>query len=342
MALIVLLFMFSVYGAFIGAERAGAFFNTAPLGVYWALFVAMLLAGIALFRRLIKAPALLLTHLGCVLVFAGGMWGSDAGGELRKNLFGTDKLRTGQMFIYEGASENRAVPKGLEVRMGFDEQGNLMFDDESGLYKLDFEIRLKDFRVEYYDPPHLQVEDIADRGWRIEPVAAGEVFDLTDNTSVEIVEVFENLQVVRGGAEDRPGLGLNPAVRLVVRNADEAEERYLVFAKFPGFMAEEGDFKFRYVTEGMVKDYFSDLEVVEAGRVVKSGTIQVNEPLYYKGYHFYQDDYDHEQQRYTVLGVTSDSGLYCVYAGYWMLSLGIVWHMWISPVLRRKRSEKRA
>ena len=39
---IVLLVLLSIYGAFLGAERAQAFFNTLPLAVYWFALIALL------------------------------------------------------------------------------------------------------------------------------------------------------------------------------------------------------------------------------------------------------------------------------------------------------------
>ncbi len=49
MTFIMLLFFLSIYGAFIGSERAKAFFNSVPMAIYWIAFIFLLLAGIALF-----------------------------------------------------------------------------------------------------------------------------------------------------------------------------------------------------------------------------------------------------------------------------------------------------
>jgi hypothetical protein len=58
MAFIILLLFLSIYGAFIGAERAKAFFNSVPLAVYWIVLILLLEIGIALFPRLVRKPAL--------------------------------------------------------------------------------------------------------------------------------------------------------------------------------------------------------------------------------------------------------------------------------------------
>ena len=72
--LIIVLIALSIYGAFIGAERAQQFFNQPPLVVYWMALAVLLVIGIAAFRRLLRVPGLLLIHAGCVLILAGGMW----------------------------------------------------------------------------------------------------------------------------------------------------------------------------------------------------------------------------------------------------------------------------
>ena len=90
----------------------------------------------------------------------------------------------------------------------------------------------------------------------------------------------------------------------------------------------------------MIRDYFSDLAVIENDKEVLSKTIEVNRPLHYGGYHFYQHSYDSEKGQYTVLSVTSDSGLYVVYSGYWLLSLGVLWQFWLRPAVRYIKSKK--
>jgi hypothetical protein len=81
-----------------------------------------------------------------------------------------------------------------------------------------------------------------------------------------------------------------------------------------------------------VKDYVSELEVIQDGKVVADKDIEVNHPLAFGGYHFYQADYDHDAGQYTILSVYSDTGLRLVFAGYWMLCLGAIWHLWLRHV----------
>jgi hypothetical protein len=77
-----------------------------------------------------------------------------------------------------------------------------------------------------------------------------------------------------------------------------------------------------------IRDYFSDLILLEGEKQIVRKTIEVNHPLHYGGYHFYQHSYDPKKGLYTILTVYSDNGLNLVYAGYLMLSLGVLWQFW--------------
>jgi hypothetical protein len=80
----------------------------------------------------------------------------------------------------------------------------------------------------------------------------------------------------------------------------------------------------------VVKDYISELEIVRNGNVVAAKNVEVNHPLHYGDYHFFQQSCGEDDPlgEYTVLMVVSDSGLYLVYSGYALLVAGVFWHFW--------------
>ena len=88
----------------------------------------------------------------------------------------------------------------------------------------------------------------------------------------------------------------------------------------------------------MLATYISDLKVIVDGKVAAEKSIEVNKPLHYGGYHFYQSSYDDKEGLYTVLSVTSDTGLYLVYAGYLMLSVGVFWHFWLRKAFKTTKA----
>jgi len=328
LALIILLIFLSIYGAFIGPDRSKKFFNSIPLAVYWAVFALLLGVGIAAFRRLLRVPALLLIHVGCILILAGAIWGSEDGHKLRKRLFGIDKIPTGQMQIYEGYSDNRVILENNQIR------------------ELPFYIGLKDFRIEYYKPGYLHIQSRQGDGWKF-PVKIDTEFSLgPEFGTVEILKVFENFKITiegdRSTATDEPGPGSNPALEvristgrrrkaspsgLTVESPNGRTATRYVFERFPGHIHPDDEILMSY--QRVISDYISQLQVIRDGRVVAEKDIEVNHPLHFGGYHFYQQDYDHEAGQYTVLTVTSDSGLALVYVGYLMLCTGVFWHFWL-------------
>jgi hypothetical protein len=82
---------------------------------------------------------------------------------------------------------------------------------------------------------------------------------------------------------------------------------------------------------GPIRDFHSRLVVLEEGKRIGRKVIELNDPLHYDGYHFYQHAYDPRHGHYTVLRVVSDSGLLPVYAGFVLLCAGTFWLFWVQP-----------
>ncbi len=326
LALIIALTVLSVYGAFIGAERAQEFFNRIPMAVYWAGFALALAVAIVVFPRLIRQPGMLLVHTGCILILAGGGWGSRIGFEMQKKLFGIDRISKGQMAIYEGQTTNQ-----------------VSFENSRDTRELPFSIKLKDFRLEYY-PINLLIQTRNGQNWKV-PVEFGrQVFLGDDLGTITVVKSFENFKIgIEGGKNvpvDDPRPGSNPALEIFVTQPNGQTATKYIFENFPGHSSAEDNFLMSY--RRMPRDYISELQVIQDGKVVGEKDIEVNHPLRYGGYHFYQHSYDAKAGQFTVLQVVSDSGLYIVYAGYWALCLGVIWHMWLRNIFKAIGTKKQA
>ncbi len=128
----------------------------------------------------------------------------------------------------------------------------------------------------------------------------------------------------------------NPAV-LIEMEGPRGKTTEWVFAHTPPHWYPDNNFAVLYEKSGMeVKDYKSILRVVENGKTMVTKTIEVNNPLKYKGFVFYQSSYDPEGERYTGLQVTKNPGIIVVYAGFILLCLGVIFIFYIKPFLRRK------
>ena len=71
LAVMALLVVLSVVGAFLGPERARAMFNSPPMAALWLLLAGGLLVGPVLSGRLRRSAALVAVHLVAGLVIVG-------------------------------------------------------------------------------------------------------------------------------------------------------------------------------------------------------------------------------------------------------------------------------
>ncbi len=340
----------SVVGAFLGAERAGELFNSIPLAVFWCLLLALLMGGFVATGRLIRRPALLAMHLGVVLVVAGGMWGSAAGHRLRARLGGGEKVRKGYMAVRQGQAESRLH--------------EISRPDELG--RLPFEVRLEKFWIEYYppsEPPYLAVGiargQVASgrRGRRIDWTVGREApIPLTD-ARVRVLEFFPAARVTReaGAIHVVPDAHGTPACKLELTRGDRTVLGWLIAdhgdepAPLPlaELYATAGEWRqaglptLYLVTTRAVRDFKSRLSIVRDGKVVAGKVVEVNHPLHYGGYHFYQLDYDKAAGQYTVLMVVSDAGLAVVYAGFALICAAAAWWFWVEPAWRYVNARRR-
>lgn len=330
-----LLTILAVLGSFRGAENAKLFFNSIPLAVYWIGLAVLLIAGFIAFPRLLHKPGPLMIHAGCLLVVAGGMWGSQAGHKFAGLLFGTQKIPNGYMIISEGDSTSHVTTRDFDRHLG----------------ELPFSVKLKDFRVEYYEPdrqfvPRLNIKTHDGREFQY-PVKVGEEISLgPENGKLKIVRIFKNFKIrIENGKKivvDEGDEAENPAVKIEIEVPDGNSFTRYVFERFDSNHPHDKlQLSFLSHEPQIIRDYFSDVAIIVDGKEVTGKSIEVNKPLHYGGYHFYQHSYDSQEHRYTILSVTSDSGLYVVYSGYWLLSLGMLWHFWLGPIAGYIKNNKR-
>ena len=319
--LIGLLAGLAIYGAFIGAQGAEAFFNTVPVAVYWVCAGLALILGFMVFPSLRRAPGLALTHGGCVLVLAGAIWGSEAGHGLQRRLFGSDRIRRAEMVILEGTGEDRAQWADGRFRT------------------LPFALALDDFRIEYYRPASLWVQTPGSGNLKI-PADPGVARDLGVGLDrIKVVRTFENFRIAIDPngrtVYDDPNAGSNPAIEVEVTRPDGTAQRQFVFERYPSQPGSGADLTMLY--QRTVKDYISQVRVVADGRAVTQKAIEVNRPLHYGGYSFYQSSYGTDPDKgtpYTVLTVVCDCGVNLVYLGYGALFLGVAWQLWLVRLRR--------
>lgn len=247
-----------------------------------------------------------LLHMGIPVLLAGGLVGMILG-------------ESGTLILHEGEQSNSAVVRG----------GQPM--------KIPFSIKLVRFSLEMYPVNRQHFLDISEPSGRMEmsvPLTQKGPLQIPDLTAEVSVEEWLNDFVIdqKGNAQNRSTEWNNPAIRLRF-----GKELIWLFAKYADYGAHARTslpYQFRYRLEetgGGIQSYKSEIRVINEGAVVLSKTIQVNDPLHYKGYTFYQMSYDQESLAWTGLHVKRDPGVWLVYLGSLMMIAGL-----LINILRRK------
>lgn len=94
---------------------------------------------------------------------------------------------------------------------------------------------------------------------------------------------------------------------------------------------------------GFIKDFRSKVVILERDKEILKETIEVNRPLKYKGYSFYQASYDQDNFKWTGLDVVRDPGVPFVWCGFILLNLGVILRFYFLPAGRQvglKRYQK--
>jgi hypothetical protein len=119
----------------------------------------------------------------------------------------------------------------------------------------------------------------------------------------------------------------NPAAQIKIVQDGKEETRWL-FSLHPNAHMEPTELpietQFHVNTAGPIKDFKSELYIEDGGKRILDKTIEVNDPLKYGGFTFYQSSYDVERFMWTGLQVVKDPGVLLVYLGFAMLCIGMI------------------
>ncbi len=299
-AIILVCFIGAILPSILPEDRQLDFFGS---GWFFALLTVFgLNIAICAFSRLSFAAKKIgstLVHLSVLLILLGSM------------LSYFFSIR-GTMEIEEGQSQDRLM-LGCKI------------------HKLDFRVHLEDFAIDWYsaepdkyeirarvDPENILAAFRLNKAQEQKIANTGYSFALKDYFSDFGLD--ENMRAYNKSSQPN-----NPAVLIGIISPSGAQEERWVFANHPGMgMDRDNNIKFRFNFQPQVREYRSRVRVIdEKNNLTRNALIKVNQPLSYKGYSFYQVDYDHDQLKYTVLEGVYDPGVRFVFAGFLLLNLGL-------------------
>lgn len=327
----------SIGAAFLGASRSGELAASRPAAVLAIAVALLLLVGLIAWRSMLRSPGLAMSHLGAVLVLAGGLWGSPQGQTLRNRLAGTDEPLEGY------------VPIPLAHLDQWPIQSIGQFDDSGFLRpagELDFTLQPHQARIEYYPP--------ASPAWRMEAAVyddagqPGQTKILTgrpgESTSFEPIDL--TVRVISASANP-PAITLELTRRDMQVTGTVTHERgpyerlrlAAVFASDAEWLAAGRPDILLARPRGPIKDYLLDLEALDGdGNGLARQWVEVNHPLHAGGYHIYINKYN-TADGYILLYLRRSAGLWMVWSGFAVGLAGLMLRLWVEPAGRARRRE---
>ena len=153
-----------------------------------------------------------------------------------------------------------------------------------------------------------------------------------EGTEFEIsIDRFFDNAVISEEVVNRPDMPNRPAVEITLgRGASQTE--YLLWEETP---VDVPGYRMVYVQEERIRDFYSILQIIDNGEVVKEKMIEVNHPLRYGGYSLYQSSYDSEGLRWSGLQVRKDPGVPLVYGGFLLQILGMIAIFYVNPLIKK-------
>ena len=164
-------------------------------------------------------------------------------------------------------------------------------------------------------------------------LAEGDTFSIEGKGIELFIEAFyENANVNREMKQSDDIVG-SPAIEVEIEQDGKREDK-LLWVDTP---LDVPGYRLVYIQNKGVRDFYSVLQVVDGGEVVLEKKIEVNDPLRYGGYTFYQSSYDSKGLSWSGLQVRNDPGVPFVYAGFLVLLLGMIVIFYINPLIKKAK-----
>ncbi len=161
------------------------------------------------------------------------------------------------------------------------------------------------------------------------------IFDAV-KTSFEPVRFLQNARVEMQVVNQSDQLK-NPAIQLAVGTPQTGIQSQWIFANQRN---PHGDgkipFDFYYSVDFPIKEYVSQIKILDGGKEVMRKSLRVNHPLKYKGYRLYQASYDQQNEKWAGIQVTRDPGYPLVLVGFIGMMIGLILMFYVNPFLNKK------
>lgn len=266
-----------------------------------------------------------LTHTGTVLILIGGLIGVIWG-------------EKGYIHLTKGKPSNvmKVIQKGKEV----------------GDKNLNFTVSLEDFKVEYYDEgDKISVYERENQDYKylfsINPATTKEFKlpggirtiriikkDIYESQEEKVQIPYFEIEVERPQNSQKPKAEESPNSphHGIDKEMFGSGPVSLILAMGNPLPFESNRYVISYNQRKEPKLFQSILSISDnSGKKITSPPIIVNAPFTYKGYKFYQSNYNPENPNYSGILLVKDPGLLFVYIGFVLICIGVIYIFYIKP-----------
>jgi ResB-like family len=335
---------YGVVGDLIVAARLDDIFHSLWFGCLMALFGAAVVNSASLRWPLkLKNAGFFVCHLGLLTTLVGAGLSSYFAVRGRVELFADgstvkDVLVTKSGQVKVAAYDANGQPLPATAPLGFD----LRLD------QFDLVRYATEYRIGYYEPRQLEDGRV---DWRLKASFdpdEGVKHLLPGGNAFTIRKLWTAYQASDDGAgrvaKAAPGQEMkNPAAVLEVKVDGEATQSAPLVvhsqANFvavpPGSPSPRGFLAFER-REDEAKSYQSHITAIAAGAEQKA-LVSVNDPFSFKGWTFYQANYDPKNPKYSGLEAVHDPGVNWVFLGFVLIMVGVFYMFYVETRLKARK-----
>lgn len=299
-------FFFISAGLLLVASVVGGLWLQYPVFASWPFQAALGLLALNLaactakrWQTIARKPGIFLTHLAVLVILASGL----VHGLLGQRGFMALEIGQQQAAYVSDQDQERPLP---------------------------FQVQLKAFRIQYWEPDQhwLYAQRRSDGRTVSRSVAVGQSATFPEfGLTVTPYRYYPNFVMNTAGPASRNDAPENPCLEVLVDDGKTLARQFL-FARYPDVHQTQAKSEVLLAYEfrpGRIRQFESDLVFLEQGRVLAERTLRVNQPGTWQGWTFYQSGYDQENLKISILQVSRDPGQYAVIAGFALLLAGLGW-----------------
>ena len=319
---------YGAMGGIIVALRLDDIFHGLPFALLMALFGASVISSATLrFPVSLKASGFFICHVGLMTTLAGAAASATLAIRGRVDLHAGGETATRVRVTKAGQGTGEVAALGFDLHL-----------DRFQLVNYETE-----YRVGYYEQVPVADEHGPRTDWRLKASFDPDTgkHRLPNGDSFRLTGIYPDFRPSPDDATKRVAYGTasqewrNPAVSIEVQQQGLPREALMLATRrSPVFLSSTRALVFER-REKEVKSYVSHVTARQGTSELKRA-ISVNDPLTFNGWTLYQVNFNPEDPTYSGLEAVYDPGVFWVFSGFGLISLGVFYMFYVEPLLKRR------